>query len=113
MDILTDIQETLSPLEIPMETGLFADEAPDTYLVAVPLSDTFGLHADNAPGADIREVRISLFSRGNYIADRNRVVNALLAADFTVTERRYVGFETDTGYHHYAIDAAKLYDLEE
>ena len=38
---------------------------------------------------------------------------ALLNADFTVTERRYIGHEDDTGYHHYAIDVAKNYRLEE
>jgi hypothetical protein len=37
----------------------------------------------------------------------------LLNDDFTVTERRYIGHEDDTGYHHYAIDVAKNYGMEE
>ena len=30
-----------------------------------------------------------------------------------ITDRRYIGHEDDTGYHHYAMDVAKLYGLEE
>lgn len=44
---------------------------------------------------------------------KNQIVRALLAADITITDRRYVGHEDDTGYHHYAIDVAKIYELEE
>jgi hypothetical protein len=36
----------------------------------------------------------------------------LLAHDFTVTDRRYNGFEPDAGYHHYVVDAAKYYEFE-
>lgn len=44
---------------------------------------------------------------------KNAVTNALLAAEMTVTERQYLGFETDTGYHHYNIDVANYYEMEE
>ena len=37
----------------------------------------------------------------------------VLGADFYITDRRYIGFETETGYHHYAIDVAQIYELEE
>jgi len=30
-----------------------------------------------------------------------------------VTDRRYIGHEDDTDYHHYAIDVAKEYELQE
>ena len=40
-----------------------------------------------------------------------RLAGAL--ADFYITDRRYIGFETETGYHHYAIDVAQIYELEE
>ena len=33
--------------------------------------------------------------------------------DFYITDRRYIGFEAETGYHHYAIDVAQIYELEE
>ena len=40
-----------------MESGVFSGEAPSEYLVLVPLSDSYGLHADNAPRIDVEEVR--------------------------------------------------------
>ena len=36
-----------------------------------------------------------------------------LLADLTITERRYVGHDDDTGYHNYAIDVAHYYEMEE
>ena len=41
MNILEDINEVLKALGIPIETGVFKSEAPDTYIVLVPLTDTF------------------------------------------------------------------------
>lgn len=113
MSILSDLQTTLEPLGIPLETGIFSDNAPAEYIVLVPMSDIFELHADNAPGIDVQEVRISLYSKGNYTKAKNAVVRVLLNADFTITARQYIGYETDTGYHHYNVDAAKSYELEE
>lgn len=36
----------------------------------------------------------------------------LLGAEFTITDRVYLGYEDDTGYHHYAMDVAKHYETE-
>ena len=113
MSVLADIQTALSALDIPIETGVFTDTAPAKYIVAVPITDTFDLHADNAPGIDVQEARLSLYAQGNYIADKNAIVKMLLGADFTITDRRYIGYETETGYHHYAVDVAKHYEMEE
>lgn len=113
MSILADLYTVLSALDLPIETGVFKDEAPDRYLVIVPMVDSFALHADNCPGVDVQEVRLSLYSQGNYIKDKNALVKALLSNDFTVTDRRYIGYETETGYHHYAVDVAKHYQMEE
>lgn len=113
MSILADINTALSPLGIPVETGVFKDNAPDKYIVLVPLNDTFALHGDNRPGADIEEVRLSFFCKGNYIADKKRIVKALLDADLTVTARLYNGYETETGYHHYTVDLAQYYEINE
>lgn len=113
MSLLLDLSEVLAPLNIPIETGVFSGVPPDEYLVFIPLTDIFEVHADNRPGFDVQEVRISLFSRGNYLVRKRQITTALLNADFTVTERRYIGHEDDTGYHHYAIDVAKNYGLEE
>lgn len=94
---------------------MFKDNAPDMYTVITPLSDVFDLHADNAPHIDIQEARISIFTKANYVELKNAITKALLQNGFTITDRRYLGFETGAGYHHYAVDAAKHYeyDMEE
>lgn len=113
MSLLSDLNEVLMPLGISIETGVFSGVPPDEYLVFIPLTDIFEVHADNRPSFDVQEVRISLFSRGNYQMRKRQITVALLNADITVTERRYIGFEEDTKYHHYAIDVAKEYEMEE
>lgn len=113
MSLLSELNAIAESCGVPVETGVFSDTAPDTYLVLTPLSDSFDLHADNCPGIDTQEVRLSLFCRENYMRIKNTLVRALLAADVTVTDRRYIGHEDDTGYHHYAIDVAKSYVWEE
>ncbi len=113
MSLLSELNAIAESCGVPMETGVFTDPAPDTYLVLTPLSDGFDLNADNRPGIDIQEVRLSLFCKENYTKIKNRLVKAVLNADMTITDRRYIGFETDTGYHHYAIDVAKSYVWEE
>ena len=113
MSLLSELNAIAESCGIPVETGVFSDTAPDTYLVLTPLSDSFDLHADNCPGIDTQEVRLSLFTKGSYTKQKNRLVRTLFGADFYITDRRYIGFETDTGYHHYAIDVAKSYVWEE
>lgn len=113
MSLLSELNEIAGNCGLPVETGVFSDLPPKEYLVITPMADTFELHADNAPGYETQEARLSLFSKGSYIKCKNTLVRALLGADFTITDRRYIGHEDDTGYHHYAIDVAKLYGLEE
>ena len=112
MSLLEDLQTTLSELDIPVETGIFSDKAPEQYLVIIPLSDTFDLHADNAPGIDVQEARLSLFSTGSYTAAKKKLIRLLLRDDFTITGRLYNGYETETGYHHYTAYVAKYYEME-
>ena len=112
MSLLEDLQTTLSELDIPVETGIFSDKAPEQYLVIIPLSDTFDLHADNAPGIDVQEARLSLFSTGSYTAAKKKLIRLLLRDDFTITGRLYNGYETETGSHHYTVDVAKYYEME-
>ena len=95
MSILAELNTLLSPV-LPVETGVFSGVPPDEYLVLTPMTDEFALFGDNMPLIDVSEVRISLFTKG-----------------FTVTDRRYIGHEDDTGYHHYAIDVAKHCELKE
>lgn len=77
------------------------------------LSDGFDMHCDNMPTFDRQEVRISIFSKGNYSTLKYKLVTALFQSDISITDRLYIGYESDTGYHNYAIDALKTYELEE
>jgi hypothetical protein len=113
MSILSELNTLFETANIPIETGVFSGVPPDEYLVLTPLTDTFAVYGDNKPLADINEVRISLFSKNNYLQRKNQLVRMLPQADFVITDRRYIGHEDDTGYHHYAIDVAKYYELEE
>lgn len=105
--LLEQLTSIADDLGLPFEVGLYtATPAPDVYLVATPLTDMFDVFADNLPGVEIEEVRLALFTTGNYLLTRDRVTRALLDAGLTITGRTYVGFEGDTGFHHYAIDVA-------
>ncbi len=113
MSLLSELPAIAKKLKLPAQTAVYSGNAPDEYLVFTPLYDSFELHADNTPTADVQEVRISLFTKGNYTHPVSRIVKALLCADITVTARKYVGHEDDTGYHHYAVDTAKNYEMED
>ena len=113
MSALSELNHILECCRIPVETGVFSKTPPETYAVLTPLIDVFDLYADNLPGVDISEVRISVFTKQNYLTLVTLLVSDLLTAEFTITERRYLGHEDDTGYHHYAIDVAKEYYMEE
>ena len=113
MSLLADLNTIAGRVGLPVETGVFSGIAPTEYLVLTPLSDSFDIHGDNTPGVDVQEVRISLFTKGSYTKWKNTLVRAILAADITITERRYVDHDDDTGYHNYAIDVANYYELEE
>lgn len=112
MSILEELNTLLSPI-LPVETGIFSGVPPDEYIVLTPMTDRFALFGDNEPLIDISEVRISLFSKNNYMKRKNQLTSALIEADFTITDRRYIGYETDSGYHHFAIDAMKHYETED
>jgi hypothetical protein len=113
MSLLSDLNLLLDTLGIPAATGVFEGKAPDEYVVVTSLVDTFEVHADNRPQCEVQEARISLFSKNNYQQRKNQIVRALLDSGITVTDRRYVGHEDDTGYHNYAIDVARNYEIQE
>ena len=54
-----------------------------------------------------------LFVKGNYTTHKKKLKKELLSRDFTITDGRYIGHENDTGFHHYAIDVAKHYEMED
>ena len=113
MSLLAEVKAIIETCKIPVETGVFSDVPPATYAVMTPLSDSFDIHADNQPGVDVQEVRLSLFCKENYLKTKNQLVKAMLNADITITNRRYIGHEDDTSYHHYVIDVAKSYVWED
>ena len=113
MSVLQELNTILDTIGVPVETGVFSGKAHDEYTVITPMGDNFGGFADNTPQYEIQEARISLYSKSNYQKRKTQIVKAILAAEITVTDRRYIGHEDDTSYHHYAIDVAKEYFLQE
>ena len=111
-NILYELTPIFEKLEIPIETGIMSGRPLDTYAVLTPMSERFGVFADNRPQIETQEVRISLFTQKNYIKIKNQLVKYLIQADFTILERRYIDYENDTKYHHYAIDVEKEYFYE-
>ncbi|MDD2267961.1 MAG: hypothetical protein PHY15_00250 [Eubacteriales bacterium] len=113
MSLLSELTTMFEDLGIPVETGVFSGKPPEMYAVFTPLSDTFESFADNVPNNEIQEVRISLFNKGNYIKTKNSIIRTLLTSEITITERRYIGYETDTGFHHYLVDCSKCYEIQD
>ena len=55
MSLLEDLQTTLAEMDIPVETGIFSDKAPEQYLVIIPLADTFDLMRTTHPASMCRK----------------------------------------------------------
>ena len=113
MSLLSELKDIAENCGVKVETGVFSDTPPDEYIVLTPLADSFEMHCDNLPEYEIQEVRISIFSKGNYTALKYKLTASIFKADISITDRRYIGHEDDTGYHHYAVDTAKSYRMEE
>lgn len=107
--LLENLSHIAKKLGLAYAVSCYTDSpAPDTYLVFTPLTDSFEIFADNTPGVEIEEARISLFTKTNYLGLRNQLTRALIDAGLTVTARRYIGYEADTGFHHYSIDVSSF-----
>ena len=102
--MLEELNMIVESAGLPVETGVFSKAAPDEYVVITPISDHFALFSDDAPSMNIEEARLSLFSKRNYTQKKDLLVRILLTAGFTVSDRRYIGYEEKTKYHHYSID---------
>ena len=113
MSLLSELKDIAENCGVKVETGVFSNTPPDEYIVLTPLADSFEMHCDNLPEYEIQEVRISIFSKGNYTALKYKLTASIFKADISITDRRYIGHEDDTGYHHYAVDTAKSYRMEE
>lgn len=105
--LLEQLASVADSLGVAFEVGLFTQTPlPATYLVVTPLTDSFEVFADNTPGVEVEEACLALYTQANYLKIRDQITHALIDAGVTITARRYVGYEPDTGYHHYAIDTA-------
>lgn len=113
MNLLSELHILLEPFDIDIETGVFNDKPSKEYIVITPLIERFEVFSDDMPSQEIQHARISLFSKGNYLSIKNTITKVLLRSGITITERRYIAYEHDTGYHHYAIDVAKIYGIKE
>lgn len=111
MSLLKELNAIAAEYGIPVETGIFSGVPPKEYLVITPLNDSFELHTDNTPQYEIQEARLSLFVKGSYTKLKKELVLKLFQADISITDRRYIGYEDDTGFHHYAIDCGKCYSM--
>ena len=111
--ILDELVALADDLHIPVMTASFIGKVPDQYVVLTQMEDTFEIFADNRPHMDVCSVRISLFSKGNYLYTKDLLVDALRRAGFTITLRRYISRDDDSGYHHYVVDVDKEYIIEE
>ena len=111
MSLLSETKTIIETLGVPVETGKFRDPAPDRYVVLTPLTDMYELFTDNRPQQTVEEVRIVLFDKGNYRQIKKQIEDAILASDITITDRTYVTYDSETGYHQYAIDVAQNYSL--
>lgn len=111
MSLLSTLNTLITAENIPVETGVFESSAPDVYAVLTPIVDTYDIYADNKPNANIEEVRISLFVKGNYLTLKRNLEEKILLADLTITDRRYISHDDETGYHQIAIDVADYYAI--
>lgn len=115
MSLLSDIKAivTSESIALPCEVGIYkATPAPEQYVVLDPLGDSFQC-ADDVPETEVQAVRVSLYSKTNYTAMVREIARALIAQGMTITDRRYITHEDDTGYYHYAIDVENNYSWEE
>ncbi|GHU69185.1 hypothetical protein FACS1894184_12740 [Clostridia bacterium] len=113
MSLLEELVTIMNALGIPVETGAFSDVGPDMYVVLTPLADTFELNADDCPGVDVQEVRISLYTKTNPRSTNKRIIRQLLEKDITITARMYIEYETDTQLHHYEMDCVQQYPWDD
>ena len=90
MTILAELNTLLNDLLNQVETGKLSDKALEELVVLVPISDNFSLFCDDRPKYETSEVRLSIFTKGNYIKLKNKIVKELLNRTFTITDKRYV-----------------------
>lgn len=106
MSISQKIISSLKPLNIPITLVENPVRAASEYIVLIPISDSFPVYANNRPIAEINEMELAVYIKGNYLDLIDKILKQLITAEFTITDRRYVEYEAATKFHHYAIDVA-------
>ena len=112
VNILDELYSVLTGLGLNVETGVFSGHAPDEYVVITPMVDIFPVFADNLPVIETQEVKVSLFSKRNYLNRKRLIIETLINLGFTITAQTYLGREDDTGYFHVSIDVKKAYSFQ-
>ena len=74
-------------------------ERSKAYRSTLVIEELLALMIQHAPGEEA-SVRIRVHNKKKY-------------AGITITARQYIGFEAESGYHHYNVDAADYYEMEE
>lgn len=99
----------MGPLEIPVSVLEHMTDSgmSDRFIVIVPENDDI-VYADDKPLDFTENAALQLYCKGNYLGFRDEVTNALIAADITISSRRYLEYEQDTDYHHYIIEVAAV-----
>lgn len=107
MNLTERIDVALAPLGVPVSVMEHMTDRgkSDKFIVIVPENDDIA-YADDKPLAFVEGAALQLYCIGNYLGFRDEVTNALISADITISSRRYMEYEQDTGYHHYIIEVA-------
>lgn len=104
------LSELVSLLQdfLPVQTSPYMCDMPDECVILTPLSDVLVHYCDNSPSYENQSVRISLFTKDNYLGIKDEIVSVLLENEFAISNMVYVGYEQDSKFHHYSIDVNKM-----
>lgn len=106
MSISQKIISALKPLNLPVTLIENPVRTASEYIVLIPIADSFPVYANNRPIAEVNEMELAVYIKGNYLDLIDKILKQLITAELTLTDRRYVEYEAATKFHHYAIDVA-------
>lgn len=106
MSISQKIISALKPLNLPVTLIENPVRTASEYIVLIPIADSFPVYANNRPIAEVNEMELAVYIKGNYLDLIDKILKQLITAELTITDRRYVEYEAATKFHHYAIDVA-------
>ena len=116
-NILTDLITTLSSMDsVIYESGVYTEgDLPDEYIVLVPTVDTYNCADDSYIEAE-EHARIYIYVRAAGASSiytlKDAVVKKLMTDSehwYTLSNSNYSGYNADTDYHVWQIDAVGTY----